>query len=1650
MTDATDARDLRLADVREERTGREDAAPSDRANQSRTAAMPGTGDTAASGERYPYLMGRSAMLGFVLLAGIAMWWFLRARHEGETWDLGAVYEGGQAAWATGHPEQLASWIASPLVGFVMAIVSLVSTQEEATFANDLLNLIVVLVAVTIVLRRLRGVLSPVWWWVSAFALVSFGPMMSAVWWHQFDVFALVGAVAGFDLLRRGRSGQGAAVIGISIAFKPLAILLPFVLLARRETRRAGAAVLGWAIGLNVAAQCFMAWRAHSLSPLNLFKVLGDFNTASGPTTYRACDVENFAPSSVLCQLVGKNHWSLQHVVVLVGVALLAVWVIDALRHQRPLSWEVFAFTCVLSIMASPVSWSHYQVMLAPLFLLLLVRFTKEGASIGTWSGLAVAFMLASLSWRPNGTLVGALRGVLTGASEDQAAWSAIMDVAQVAQYILLFTGIMWYLRRRAHGPTETGAPALPEAPSLRPAYAANPGAMANSHTQQSRTAEPRSPLKLRNRPKLGRRPDPQSQDEPPKPDYDGRLQGVGNGHALGWCWQPGAPRERTQIAIAIDGEIVAEGVADIARPDLPECGDGAHGFLIALPDALKAPGRHRVLALAGPEKIPITVTSSFWHKADSDNGWSDVVFEPGEPPPHSASIAIVPKPPLPAELQAVVSEGWLFDAREFTDSAPPSSTDLDAIVSALTSTAKTCSLAGLNYIPVIVPAKRHATSPTPPLDRTWAAEVQARLCDVDELELIDLLPILLDAARHGPLYHRTDADWNDRGAFFVARALLEQARKWDQSLHAPTLADLHLRAVEGYRGALSDVPKLELLGNELVLCEPDVETERGVVVDASRLHALRMPVETHLAEAGSTHLRVYATTDWREDARLAIVGDSAALSLVVWLAEQTRRTTFFWSDALPLNQLELELPPVVFHLIREADLLAIPASDTALVEPSALLTHTDRSSAPSPERIAAPSPGRTTAPSPERIAAPSPERTAAPSPERTAAPSPERTAAPSPGRIAAAPPSPSSPAGSAAQPLAHTTAMGRVGGKALALATAARATLRANAWTIALVALITVLSWPFVLVKGAAGLDNSWVVGLNLAVAHGLAFGRQVIFTYGPLGFTLNPAAVTPEIFRVGEILGGGIQLALVAVLFVNLRHRMGWVAASLMTLIAASLVGWIEAEPFTAITFGLVVLTLTTPAPRIELATRRLAICGGALAAFALLVKLNDGVAASAIVAIGLLGGPRRGRDLALGAASLLATLVALWLLLGEPLGALPDYLRNSYEVVSGYVEAMGHNELGSAGQWQVLAVLGSAVALSVGAWSALSTARLRQRWALVGAVMLAHYFVAREMFVRYDYGHVAFIALLFAVALLIPWRRDQRTAGLAIAAMLAVASFAVLQDPVDEVIDPLAHAHRLVNQVEDVLSPYALIAEGQTSVRSDDKVPPSIVGALIGHCVNSEPAEIAVIWAHPHWRWCPLPVFQTYTAYTPRLDRINAAAYADARHGPDRVLRQVTETIDGRNPIWESPLAMLSLLCHFTEVEHGGEWEELARVPDRCAAPRTIAVLHSWMGHTIALPSAPAGTVLVAAIDGMQVAGRERLETLLTRARVREVAVNGKWFRVPPATADDGLILDVPSSADYAAPFNLNMAARTLEASVADHSSGAITVRLLAVPIA
>lgn len=283
---------------------------------------------------------------------------------------------------------------------------------------------------------------------------------------------------------------------------------------------------------------------------------------------------------------------------------------------------------------------------------------------------------------------------------------------------------------------------------------------------------------------------------------------------------------------------------------------------------------------------------------------------------------ILERPPRAVcpERLAVSVAGWLFDAREFGAAGESSPADLDAIVTGLSGAARACTALGMSYVPAMIPAKRNLINVTPSSDRSWVAELNARLRDVDDVELMSLFGVLRHANRHGPAYHRTDADWNDLGAFFVARALLKEAHKHVRALRPCPLADLHLHPVDGYRGTLADAPKLQLQGGEIVASEVNVPAEDGVAIDASRLHARRMPVESDRAEAGPAKLRVYANSGQDQDAHVAVVGDSAAIPVVLWLAERARRASFFCCEQLPLAQLELESPPVVIHLIRETDL----------------------------------------------------------------------------------------------------------------------------------------------------------------------------------------------------------------------------------------------------------------------------------------------------------------------------------------------------------------------------------------------------------------------------------------------------------------------------------------------------------------------------------------------------------------------------------------------------------------------------------------------------------------------------------------------------------------------------------------------------------
>jgi Glycosyltransferase family 87 len=339
---------------------------------------------------------------------------------------------------------------------VYALATRLASDRATADVLTAINVILVVGTAAIVLQRLRGVLSTTWWWVLAFALFCFAPAMSSVWWKQVNIICLVLALGGFEMLRRGREHRGAALIALSLSVKPLAILLPFVLLAARQTRRAGAWAFAYLVALNVGAQVLLGAHAHDSSALNPWLAVKNFSQKSKPAAHLACSPENFSPQSLLCRLAGPQHWTGVQLLALAGVALLGLWVVVALRGRRPAtSWDVFAYTCAISTMVSPIAWSHYQIMLAPLFVLLVVRFTTERADVGNWVGLGVAFVLASLIWSPYGTLTDALH--LKFPTTFQAnPHPLVTAVAEFAQYVLIVTALLWEAshRRRSAAPAE--------------------------------------------------------------------------------------------------------------------------------------------------------------------------------------------------------------------------------------------------------------------------------------------------------------------------------------------------------------------------------------------------------------------------------------------------------------------------------------------------------------------------------------------------------------------------------------------------------------------------------------------------------------------------------------------------------------------------------------------------------------------------------------------------------------------------------------------------------------------------------------------------------------------------------------------------------------------------------------------------------------------------------------------------------------------------------------------------------------------------------------------------------------------------------------------------------------------------------------------
>ncbi len=600
---------------------------------------------------------------------------------------------------------------------------------------------------------------------------------------------------------------------------------------------------------------------------------------------------------------------------------------------------------------------------------------------------------------------------------------------------------------------------------------------------------------------------------------------------------------------------------------------------------------------------------------------------------------------------------------------------------------------------------------------------------------------------------------------------------------------------------------------------------------------------------------------------------------------------------------------------------------------------------------------------------------------------------------------------------------------------------------------VAILTWDYVQITPATGLDPSWMLGLNLATAEGLDYGTEIVFTYGPLGFLDQPMVVDGLQAALGGLWLLLLRAALAASLLWAARRSFEWPVAALIAFAVAALVPPTVGSVALGLTALWCLVSLQAGAPRWT--SPLILYGGGALAAVEAMVKLNVGATVLALVLITAIALPgSRARNLARLAATFAGCFAVLWFVTGQGVGNLDDYVRTSIEIVSGYQRSM-QIEAGPVG-WDWAAAIAVIVATAAALLRVGSPAGRAARIATPALLAVLSFSLLKYGFVRHDGGHVAVVFGVLAVVWLAPrWRAGERVALVAGLAAIALVYFPASGQNFDRTFEPRTAVDQL--RTLEIPSERGQARDAaRDGLRAAYALDPRMIARVDGEPVDALPWELTLVWAYG-FDWRPLPVIQDYSAYTPELDRINADALA-SEQGPRFVIRHLgfddssLVGVDGRLTTFDAPLEQRALLCHFRAVLTTDRYQLLERGSDRCGEERPLGAVEAAYGEPVRVPPAPPGAAVIARVEGAGGQGIERLRTFAYKEALRTVALDATRTRFQTPTAPDGILLSTPRGADFPAPFALALDPATVAIDSAGGfatSSGPLRYEFSALPV-
>lgn len=497
------------------------------------------------------------------------------------------------------------------------------------------------------------------------------------------------------------------------------------------------------------------------------------------------------------------------------------------------------------------------------------------------------------------------------------------------------------------------------------------------------------------------------------------------------------------------------------------------------------------------------------------------------------------------------------------------------------------------------------------------------------------------------------------------------------------------------------------------------------------------------------------------------------------------------------------------------------------------------------------------------------------------------------------------------------------------------------------------------------GLDNGWIQGLHMAFVGHMQFGTDIIFTHGPWGF-----------------LGGGYYppTFLVSV--------MAWVILSLVFLCAGwrlashisdnRLVAWLWLVGFTAaasipagydfnsrlVAWGVLLLFLHffveerafTPIQAL------LVISLGWLS----LVKFTGLMESVMLVAVIAADNIFRHRRFPWIVPLWVASLLFFWVAAGQRLSSFLTFLCNSWQVTSGYTEAMMQNRNTEAHNIFCFLLIALALCTLSGriAW-------VRHRFFVVlplaglGTILFIIFKLGYIRNDRHELASAMALVLISLACLAVAWPWNKHTASAAscllLGSMLFASSVFNLWLPGDGLWKQLAGTFNSYNLLAPFAGPLTGYLRGDyeknlASERKGRLLPPIEGGA------DLYSYDQTILFAHA-LPYQPRPIIQSYSAYTPDLAEMNAAHLWTARAASNILF--AIQPLDGRFPSLDDGLSWPELLTLY-DIKGTSDDRGTFLLLSRSAVPRKFCLTplqntSARFGEPVALPAATNGPVWV-----------------------------------------------------------------------------------------